>query len=109
MTGGCRRSDRNHLYSSLLVRRPSRKGAFSGESPLGGPAGCHLFPASPVTDNLGEVILVANGSGRDPMESRRRRLGWLLVLIATQLGRGAVTLSAEEISFKVSSRPRHDG
>jgi alpha-N-arabinofuranosidase len=43
------------------------------------------------------------------MESRSRRLGWLLVLIATHLCGGAVTLMAEVISFKISSKPRHDG
>ena len=43
------------------------------------------------------------------MKSRSRRLACLLVLIATHLGGRAVTLNAEEISFKISSKPRHDG
>ena len=37
------------------------------------------------------------------MESRSRWLACLLVLIATHLGGRAVTLKAEEISFKISS------
>ena len=43
------------------------------------------------------------------MECRSRRLACLLVLIATLLGGQAVTLNAEEILTKISSKPRHDG
>ncbi len=43
------------------------------------------------------------------MKSRICRISGFLVLIATHLGGLPVTATAEDLSFKVSSSPRHDG